>query len=128
MKTQTQQNKRTILLQEALKKKILLLDGGMGTMIQQFKLQEEDFRNPLYSNHPCELNGNHDILSLTRPDIIHSIHTSFLEAGSDIIETNTFNSNSISQSDYQMQSEIEKINLAASRLIGSNEMGLFLFL
>ncbi len=116
MKTQTQQNKRTILLQEALKKKILLLDGGMGTMIQQFKLQEEDFRNPLYSNHPCELNGNHDILSLTRPDIIHSIHTSFLEAGSDIIETNTFNSNSISQSDYQMQSEIEKINLAASRL------------
>jgi 5-methyltetrahydrofolate--homocysteine methyltransferase len=86
-----------------LKERVLLLDGAMGTMIQRYKLSEEDYRGERFKNHPCDLKGNNDLLSLTRPDVISEIHEAYLEAGSDIIETNTFNSTSISQADYQAE-------------------------
>jgi 5-methyltetrahydrofolate--homocysteine methyltransferase len=86
-----------------LKERVLLLDGAMGTMIQRYKLTEEDYRGERFKNHPSDLKGNNDLLSLTRPDVISEIHEAYLEAGSDIIETNTFNSTSISQADYQAE-------------------------
>ena len=84
---------------EISKKRILILDGPMGTMIQDYDLGEADFRNDNLKNHPCDLKGNNDLLTLTRPDIIEKIHTDFLLAGSNILETNTFSSTSISQAD-----------------------------
>ena len=109
---------RQKLLQKLIQERVLILDGAMGTMIQKYKLSEDDFRNKVFDHLPekIELQGNNDLLVLSQTDIITEIHTSFLEAGSDIIETNTFNANSISQADYSMEKEIEKINLEASRL------------
>ena len=89
-------------LTKILNERILTLDGAMGTMIQRYMLTEEDFRGERFKNHPCNIKGNNDILSLTQPEIIKSIHKEYLEAGADIIETNTFSGNSISQADYQM--------------------------
>ena len=96
-------NKRGKEISSLLKERVLLLDGAMGTMIQRYKLTEEDYRGERFKNHPCDLKGNNDLLSLTRPDVISEIHEAYLEAGSDIIETNTFNSTSISQADYQAE-------------------------
>jgi len=93
-------------IQELLKERVLLLDGAMGTMIQRYKLQEADYRGEKFKNHESDLKGNNDILSLTQPDIIREIHEAYLEAGADIIETNTFNATSISQSDYHCESMI----------------------
>jgi 5-methyltetrahydrofolate--homocysteine methyltransferase len=84
---------RTGILKEAVKQRILLLDGAMGSLIQQYKLTEEDFRGKRFANHPSPLQGNNDLLSITRPDVISAIHEQYLEAGSDIIETNTFKLN-----------------------------------
>lgn len=98
------------------KERILLLDGGMGTMIQEHQLQEADYRGEQYADWHCDVKGNNDLLSITQPDIIKQIHAAYLEAGSDIIETNTFNSTSISMSDYDMQDEADAINLASARL------------
>ena len=81
------------------KSKILVLDGAMGTMIQRYNLREEDYRGKRFKDHHSDLKGNNDLLSITRPDIIDSIHRAYLEAGADIIETNTFNGTRISQSD-----------------------------
>lgn len=103
-------------LQRTLEKKILVLDGAMGTMIQRFKLTEEDYRGARFKDHPSPLKGNNDLLSLTRPDVIESIHRQYLEAGADIIETNTFNSTSISMADYKMESLAREINTASARL------------
>ena len=86
-------------IKEELQKRVLVLDGAMGTMIQRVKLTEKDFRGDRFANHPSDLKGNNDLLSITRPDIIQNIHEQYLEAGADIIETNTFNSNRISQAD-----------------------------
>ena len=97
-------------IQEAIKEKILILDGAMGTMIQRYDLQEEDFRNNELKDHNFSLKGNNDLLSLTRPDIIKSIHESYLEVGADIIETNTFSSTTIAQADYGLQDWVYKIN------------------
>lgn len=97
-----------------LKNKILILDGAMGTMIQRYKLQEEDFRADLFKNHHIDLKGNNDLLSLTRPDIIREIHLKYLEAGADIIETNTFNANAISQADYDLSSIAYDLNKQAA--------------
>ena len=83
-------------IKNILKKQILTLDGAMGSLIQTHSLSELDYRGEILSDHPQDLKGNHDILSLTRPDIIHNIHSLYLEAGADIIETNTFNANAIS--------------------------------
>ena len=99
-----------------LERKILVLDGAMGTMIQRYKLEEKDFRGERFASHSHPLKGNNDILVLTRPDIIHAVHCDFLEAGADIIETNTFNANRISQADYAAGHLIEELNLEAARI------------
>eukprot|EP00882_Tetradesmus_deserticola_P018706 GHRQ01020091.1.p1 GENE.GHRQ01020091.1~~GHRQ01020091.1.p1 ORF type:complete len:324 (-),score=106.18 GHRQ01020091.1:175-1146(-) len=90
-------------LESLMKQRIIFIDGAMGTMIQRFKLQEEDFRGERYANHSHELKGNNDILVITRPDVIEDIHMQYLNGGADIIETNTFNGTTISQADYELQ-------------------------
>ncbi|MCS6981756.1 MAG: homocysteine S-methyltransferase family protein [Flavobacteriales bacterium] len=99
-----------------MQQRILVLDGAMGTMIQKYGLREEDFRGSRFSSWPRPLKGNNDLLSITQPQIIESIHRQYLEAGADIIETNTFNANSISMADYGMEELVEEMNLAAARL------------
>src|SRR5438105_12051524 len=103
-------------LDEALAKRILILDGAMGTMIQRHALSEADFRGERFKAHTHDLRGNNDLLVLTRPDIIAEIHHQYLEAGSDIIETNTFNSNAISQADYALASLAYEMNVEGARL------------
>ncbi len=105
-------------LEELIRKKILILDGAMGTMIQRYKLQESDFRGDLFRDHPRLLKGDNDLLSVTNPAVIKEIHRGFLEAGADIISTNTFNANTISQSDYGLQDQVYTINLRAARIAG----------
>ncbi|MDP3442677.1 MAG: homocysteine S-methyltransferase family protein, partial [Ignavibacteria bacterium] len=104
------------VLRDLLKSRILVLDGSMGVFIQQYKLSEEQFRGERFKDHRVELKGNNDLLVLTQPQIITAIHRSYLEAGSDIIETNTFNSTSISQADYQTEKYVYEINYEAARL------------
>ena len=99
-----------------MQKRILFLDGAMGTMIQNYGLQEEDYRGERFAHFPHNLKGNNDLLSITQPQIIEEIHTQFCEAGADIIETNTFNSTSISMEDYHMQDLVEELNLAAASI------------
>jgi 5-methyltetrahydrofolate--homocysteine methyltransferase len=101
---------------EALDQRILILDGAMGTMVQQFKLQENDYRGTLFANHSTFLKNNNDVLCLTRPDIIGQIHRQYLEAGADIIETNTFNATSISQQDFGLEQYVPELNRVAARL------------
>ncbi len=101
---------------KAINQRILILDGAMGTMIQNEGLMENDFRADRFTTHHIDLKGNNDLLSLTQPDIIRSIHLKYLEAGADIIETNTFNSNSISQADYDLVSLVYEMNVASARL------------
>ena len=96
--------------------RILILDGAMGTEIQKHKLSEEDFRGKLFQEYDVELKGNNDLLTLTKPDLIKNIHQEFVEAGSDIIETNTFNSNSTSQSDYGLEELTYKLNYEGAKL------------
>ena len=99
------------VLNDALRRRILILDGAMGTMIQRRKLEEADFRGGRFKDHPRDLKGDNDLLVLTQPGIIEEIHGEYLEAGADIIETNTFNGTSISQSEYGCQSLAKVINL-----------------
>ena len=103
-------------LEEILTDRILILDGAMGTMIQRYKLTEADFRGERFKESQTLLKGNNDLLSLTRPDVIAQIHSEYLEAGSDIIETNTFNSTSISMQDYGMSHLAAEINVASAKL------------
>ena len=103
-------------LRGLLKERILLLDGAMGTMIQSCELGESDFRGARFADHGCELRGNNDLLSLTQPDLIRDIHGAFLEAGADIIETNTFNSTAIAMADYQLQDLARELNHAGAAL------------
>ena len=103
-------------IQKILKERILILDGAMGTMIQRHHLNEEAYRGNQFANHPCDLKGNNDILSITQPQIIEEIHAAYLEAGADIIETNTFNVNAVSMSDYQMEDQVYALNLASALL------------
>lgn len=112
-------NNRTDLLKQALSERILFLDGAMGTMIQRHKLQEHDFRGERFANHPSDLQGNNDLLALTRPDIIAEIHAAYFEAGADIVETNTFNSTAVSQSDYNLEEIVPELNREAARLARS---------
>lgn len=100
-------------IRAALEKRILVIDGAMGTMIQQHKLQEEDYRGELFKDWHCDVKGNNDLLSLTQPQIIKGIHRQYLESGADIIETNTFSSTSIAQADYDMQSLAYELNVAS---------------
>ena len=103
-------------IEEIIKKKILILDGAMGTMIQKHKLQESDFRGDQFLENPKLQKGNNDLLSITRPEVIKGIHREYLEAGADIITTNTFNSNRISMSDYGMESQVYNLNIQSARL------------
>ena len=103
-------------VQKLLRERVLLLDGAMGTMIQGYDLQESDFRGERFNDFASDVKGNNDLLSITQPGIIRDIHRDFLKAGSDIIETNTFNSTSISQADYQLEHIVPELNLAAARL------------
>lgn len=103
-------------IKDILKDKILVLDGAMGTMIQSFQLEELDFRGEIFQSHSNELKGNNDILSLTRPDVVASIHKSYLESGADLIETNTFNANSISQKDYGLSDHVYDMNKASAEI------------
>ena len=103
-------------INEIAKKRILVLDGAMGTMIQEHKLEEADYRGSQYANWHCDVKGNNDLLAVTQPKLIKDIHLAYLKNGADIIETNTFNANAISMSDYDMQDEVKKINLAAAKL------------
>ncbi len=99
-----------------LQKRILVLDGAMGTMIQSYKLDEQGYRGKQFKDHPKSLKGNNDLLSITQPNIIEEIHRGYLKAGADILETNTFNSTSISMGDYGLEKEVYKLNLAAAKL------------
>lgn len=103
-------------IQKLLGQRILILDGAMGTEIQNYRLDEQDYRGERYRDHETDLKGNNDLLTLTRPDLIEDIHRSFLEAGSDIIETNTFNSTSIAQADYQLSELAYELNEAGAAL------------
>jgi len=93
--------------------RIVVLDGAMGSMIQTFQLEEADFRGARFKSHPHDLKGNNDLLALTRPDVIESIHADYFAAGADIVETNTFSSTSIAMADYHCESLVREINLAA---------------
>ena len=106
--------KKTI--SQIVSERILILDGAMGTMIQQYNLKEEDFRGERFAHIPGQLKGNNDLLCLTRPDVIQDIHRKYLEAGADIIETNTFSSTTVSMADYHVEEYVREINLAATRL------------
>ena len=99
-----------------LSRRIVVMDGAMGTMIQQQQLTESDFRGTRFARHPCDVKGNNDLLALTQPELIHAIHHDYLEAGADLIETNTFNSNGISMADYQMEHLVYDLNLAAAEV------------
>ena len=105
--------KKTI--QECLNERILIIDGAMGTMIQQYKLEEKDYRGERFKDWHKDVRGNNDLLSVTQPQIIQAIHKSYLEAGADIIETNTFSSTFIAQADYDMQSLAYELNVAAAQ-------------
>ncbi len=107
---------RTALLESLFARRILILDGAMGTMIQTFKLTEADFRGQRFAGFSHDLRGNNDLLTITQPEIIRSIHSGYLEAGADIIETNTFNSNAVSMADYHMQDLVYELNYAAAKL------------
>ncbi len=103
-------------IRELLKTRVLVLDGAMGTMIQKYNLTEEDYRGEQFRDAAIEQKGNNDLLSLTRPDIIRAIHEEYLEAGADIIETNTFSANRISQADYGMEEQVAAMNRAAAKI------------
>lgn len=103
-------------LSQDLNSRIMFLDGGMGTMIQRYKLKEEDFRGERFKNHAHELRGNNDLLVLTRPDIVKEIHKEYLRAGSDIIETNSFSMTHIAQADYKLEPYVREMNIAAARI------------
>lgn len=107
---------KKIDLAEEAGKRILVLDGAMGTMIQAYKLTEQDYRGERFKDWPSDLKGNNDLLSLTQPKIIKEIHASYFEAGADIVETNTFNSTRVSMADYNMEDLVPEINLAAAKL------------
>lgn len=103
-------------IREILRQRILVLDGAMGTMIQRYKLEEEDFRGERFRNHTRSLKGNNDLLSITRSDVIREIHRQYLEVGADILETNTFSSNFIAQADYDLQDACYDLNFSSAKL------------
>jgi len=103
-------------IHQLLQQRILILDGAMGTMIQSYKLEEADYRGERFVDHPCDVKGNNDLLSLTQPKIISDIHRAYFEAGADIVETNTFNGTSIAMADYQMEGLVYELNKESAKL------------
>ena len=116
MNTEDNGTKISTRLEALSKKRIVFLDGAMGTMIQRYDLGEEDFRGDIFSSHTVDLKGNNDLLSLTRPDVIYEIHKKYFEAGCDIVETNTFSSTSIAQTDYGLESWAGRLNVESAKL------------
>src|ERR1044071_54321 len=111
------------MLEKLLADRILLLDGAMGTMIQRARLAEEDYRGARFRDWPRELRGHNDLLSLTQPRLVRDIHAQYLQAGADIIETNTFHSTAGALADYGMQSLARELNRAAAELARDAEIG-----
>ena len=109
----------TATLDALLRRRILVLDGAMGTMVQRHKLTEADFRGARFADHPRDLRGDNEVLCLTRPDVIRQIHDEYLAAGADIIETNSFGSTVIAQADYGLEPVVYELNLASARLARS---------
>jgi 5-methyltetrahydrofolate--homocysteine methyltransferase len=103
-------------IQEILKERIMIIDGAMGTMIQPYNLTEEDFRGERFKDHSHSLKGNNDLLSITRPDVIKEIHRKYLEAGADIIETNTFSSTTVAQADYRLEDAVHDLNYDSAKI------------
>ena len=103
-------------IQEVLRERILVLDGAMGTMIQAYGFEEEDFQGKRFRQHSCPLKGNNDLLSITQPQAIREIHEKYLEAGADILETNTFSSTSIGMADYEMEDLVYELNFASAKI------------
>ena len=101
---------------DILKERILFLDGAMGTMIQRHKLGEADYRGERFADWPSDLKGNNDLLTLTQPDVVYEIHRSYLDAGADIVETNTFTATAVSQADYGLEDIVYELNLEAARI------------
>jgi len=116
MGSDTQRNTRIEQLKQALKERILILDGGMGTMIQSYKLEEADYRGERFADWASDLKGNNDLLSITQPGIICDIHKAYLQAGADIVETNTFNGTSIAMADYSMEELAYELNLQGTKV------------
>ena len=116
MKNFSKKHPTEIDLKNLVNERIVIMDGAMGTMIQQEKLEEEDFRGDHFKNHSKELKGNNDLLCLTRPDIIRDIHRKYFEAGSDIVETNTFSATTISMADYNLEEIVPELNISAAKL------------
>ena len=109
----------TEALTALLRERILVIDGAMGTVVQQHGISEDDYRGELFANWPQDLRGNADLLSLTQPDVIRDIHREYLEAGADLVETNTFSAQRISQADYGMQELSYEVNVASGLCCGS---------
>ncbi len=103
----------TAEFEQLFKERIVIIDGAMGSLIQTYNLEEKDFRGTRFTAHPKDLKGNNDLLSLTRPDVIEEIHARYFAAGADVVETNTFSSTSIAQADYELQSVVTDLNVAA---------------
>ena len=103
-------------LRELMARRILILDGAMGTMIQKYRLSEANFRGERFAGHSIDLRGNSDLVSLTRPEVVREIHEQYLAAGADIIETNTFGATSIAQDDYKLGALAYEMNVAAARI------------
>jgi len=103
-------------IEKELEQRVLVIDGAMGTMIQQYKLEEKDYRGDRFADWPCDLKGNNDLLSITRPDIIQAIHMAYLDAGADILETNTFSGTTISMADYGMEELVYELNKASAEV------------
>src|SRR3954471_235682 len=109
------QTDRTERLKQLLRERIVIIDGAMGTMIQRYKLDEAAFRGERFKDYAHDLKNNNDLLSITQPQIIREIHGQYLEAGADLIETNTFNSNSISLADYKLESLAYELNVVGAK-------------
>ncbi|MDA9984389.1 homocysteine S-methyltransferase family protein, partial [Flavobacteriaceae bacterium] len=103
-------------IEKALQQRILVLDGAMGTMLQAYKFEEEDFRGDRFTTHPSPLKGNNDLLSLTQPEAIKAVHRAYFEVGADIVETNTFSSTSIGMADYAMEEWVYELNVQSAKL------------
>jgi 5-methyltetrahydrofolate--homocysteine methyltransferase len=112
----TDRNTRIEQLHKVLQERIVILDGGMGTMIQNQKLDEQAFRGDRFADYDREVQGNNDLLNLTQPALLRNIHAEYLDAGADIIETNTFNSTRVSQADYGLEAIAKELNVAAAQL------------
>ena len=101
---------------QALSNRILVLDGAMGTMLQRYKFSEEDFRGERFKDHPMPLKGNNDLLSITQPEAIYSVHSQYFEAGADIVETNTFSATTIGMADYGLEDYVYELNYASAQV------------